>query len=326
MRSLRMRRMMRSRRGDLERGASARRVVVARTVTARTTVGVAFVSIAAACLWICAPAARAAGDGSDPRASAALSADDALRPRQWRLGDDVLVTELAPGVWRHTSWSTHDGTRVPANGLVLRDGDDIVLVDTAWGEEPTAVLLDWIEHALGKPVSRVVATHSHEDRVGAPSTLAARGIPLLVHPETAPLAAHRGVTTTQPLTGFAGTDAVTLGGIEIFHPGAAHAPDNVVVWIPRGRILFGGCAVKSADATELGFVGDADLGHWPDAIRAIRRRYPGASIVVPGHGEPGDAALIAHTLELLAARGPVAVSSSGMPAPATPSTTEGVAR
>ena len=68
------------------------------------------------------------------------------------------------------------------------------------------------------------------------------------------------------------------------------------------RVLFGGCAVKSADATDLGFVGDADLAHWPDAMRALQKRYASAAIVVPGHGDPGDGALLQHTLDLLAPR------------------------
>lgn len=239
-----------------------------------------------------------------PVAAPIADADRAASPpREWHPGDDVLVTELAPGVWRHVSWSTFAGKRVPSNGLVLRDGEEIVLIDTAWGEEPTALLLDWVRRELGEPVTRAIATHAHEDRVGAPRTLAARGIPLLVHPRTAALAERRGVTTTQPIEALATADATTIGGVEVFYPGPGHAPDNVVVWIPRTRLLFGGCAVKSADAAELGNVADADVARWPDAIRAVQRRYPDPAFVVPGHGDPGDTALLAHTLDLLAASG-----------------------
>lgn len=239
----------------------------------------------------CASTAPAASPAASPAA-----------PREWRVGDQVLVTALAPNVWRHTSWGTYDGKRVPANGLVVRDGGEIVLIDTAWGEEATALLLDLVRRELGAPVTMVVATHSHEDRVGAPQTLAGRGIPLLVHPKTAALAAKRGVTTTKALEGFASADTVTIGGVELFHPGGAHTSDNIVVWIPAARVLFGGCAVKSADATDLGFVGDADLAHWPGAMQALQTRYAGAAIVVPGHGDPGDRQLVQHTLDLLAAR------------------------
>lgn len=277
----------------------------ARRASARRRVAALLPAVATA-LVLGRDVAVATDDGAHvaPAAVPTADADRTASPsREWRLGDDVLVTELAPGVWRHVSWSTFDGKRVPSNGLVLRDGDEIVLIDTAWGEEPTAALLDWVERELGAPVTRALATHSHEDRVGAPRTLAARGIPLLVHPKTAALAARRGVATTRPIEALATADAATLGGVEVFYPGPGHAPDNVVVWIPRARLLFGGCAVKSADAAELGNVADADVARWPDAIRAVQRRYPAPAVVVPGHGDPGDAALLAHTLDLLAARG-----------------------
>ena len=186
-----------------------------------------------------------------------------------------------------------------SNGLVVQDGDELVLIDTAWGEAPTEALLDWAARELGRPVTRALATHSHEDRIGGPVSLARRGIPLLVHPATLRLATQRGVTTAQPIVGFADSDVVQVGGLEVFHPGAAHARDNVVVWIARERLLVGGCAVKTADAPTLGFVGDADLARWPASLRRVRERYPEARVVVPGHGEPSDLALLDHTLALL---------------------------
>jgi glyoxylase-like metal-dependent hydrolase (beta-lactamase superfamily II) len=222
--------------------------------------------------------------------------------REWRVDEDLVVSELRPGIWRHTSWSRlADGTRMSSNGLLVQDGDELVLVDTAWGEAPTEALLGWATRELGRPVTRALATHSHEDRIGGPVSLARRGIPLLVHPATLRLATGRGVDTAQPITAFADGDVVQVGGLEVFHPGAAHARDNVVVWIARERLLFGGCAVKSADATTLGFVGDADLARWPGSMRRVRDRYPEARMVVPGHGDPGDRALLDHTLALLAA-------------------------
>jgi metallo-beta-lactamase class B VIM len=270
-------------------------------------VAAAVLVLASALGAISASAVVAAAGGSVAFAGEAVAAEapstTPRAPREWRTGDLLLVTELAPGIWRHVSWREIDGQRVPSNGLVVRDGDEIVIVDTAWGEEPTVALLDWVQAEIGKPVARVIATHSHEDRVGAPRTLAERGIPLLVHPKTAEIVAQRGVTTTQPLPGFADADAVRVGGLEVFYPGAAHTRDNVVVWIPSARVLVGGCAVKSADARDLGYVAEADLASWPGAMRKVRERYGEAAIVVPGHGEPGDLALLDHTVELVASGG-----------------------
>ena len=36
--------------------------------------------------------------------------------------------------------------------------------------------------------------------------------------------------------------------MEVFYPGPGHAPDNVVVWVGRERLLFGGCLLKDEEA------------------------------------------------------------------------------
>ena len=51
---------------------------------------------------------------------------------------DLQIYDLAPGVWRHVSWHVLDsGVRYPSNGLLVLDGDGLLLIDTAWGEAPT---------------------------------------------------------------------------------------------------------------------------------------------------------------------------------------------
>jgi glyoxylase-like metal-dependent hydrolase (beta-lactamase superfamily II) len=222
--------------------------------------------------------------------------------RVWQVDPDLEVRELRPGVWLHRSWGRDPaGERTPSNGLVVREDGGLVIVDTPWGNEPTAALLDWIARELKEPVLRVVVTHAHEDRMGGARAVRERDIPLLAAPRTVELAAARS-TKDLPMA-LAGLDdgkAVPVGTLEVFNPGPAHAPDNVVVWLPAQRLLFGGCAVKSADATSLGFTGDASLARWPEAIRRVKQRYPEVALVVPGHGDPGGSALLDRTRLLLA--------------------------
>jgi hypothetical protein len=75
--------------------------------------------------------------------------------------------------------------------------------------------------------------------------------------------------------------------------------DNIVVWFPGPKILFGGCLVKSEAATDLGNTADADLASWPRAVKAVLDRYPTAALVVPGHGAVGTTAALTHTIDLL---------------------------
>lgn len=71
-----------------------------------------------------------------------------------------------------------------------------------------------------------------------------------------------------------------------------------MVWVPGARVLFGGCAIRSPTFPGRGNTADADQEHWPVAIAQVRDRYPDVGIVVPGHGPPGDSALLTHTIEL----------------------------
>lgn len=215
---------------------------------------------------------------------------------------EIKLRQLRPGVWIHTSYYTYPGgARLPANGLVVRDGDGLLLVDAAWGEGLTRALLDRIETELRLPVRRAVVTHSHYDRVAGVDVLEGRGVQVYAHSLTQRRTIGQGMPV--PDTTLAELDApgasVRLGSVEIFYPGPGHAPDNLMVWVPSERVLFGGCAVRAASSGSLGGVADADLDAWPEAIGRARSRYMEAEIIVPGHGDVGGPEVFDRTLSLL---------------------------
>ena len=103
-----------------------------------------------------------------------------------------------------------------------------------------------------------------------------------------------------------GLDTTLIFGgtsVQVLYPGGGHTRDNIVVWLPASRILFGGCLVKADSAESLGYIADADLASWPGAITMLLHRFPRARIVVPGHGAVGGRGLLKHTLALLRERG-----------------------
>ena len=81
--------------------------------------------------------------------------------------------------------------------------------------------------------------------------------------------------------------------------GPGHTIDNIVVWIPDAKVLFGGCLVRASANTRLGYTKEADLEAWPKTIETLLRDYAEAAVVVPGHGDPGGRELLHHTLDLL---------------------------
>jgi len=211
----------------------------------------------------------------------------------------VRMRPLADGVWLFVSNHEVEGFGdVPANGLVVAGADGVLLIDKPWTPEKTRTLLGRVERTLALPVTDVIFTHAHVDRTGGVTAL----------PQTArlhALAATAELSTREgrPFspTELTGDDALMVGEVqvEILYPGVGHAPDNVVVWLPGRRILFGGCFIKSADSAGLGNVADADLNGWGVGIQLVEERYRDAAIVVPGHGDVGGPELLSHTRRLV---------------------------
>lgn len=219
---------------------------------------------------------------------------------EFLLSEDLEVKQIAPGVWLHTTYRVlPEVGRFPSNGLLVETKEGPFLIDTAWGEAPTAQLLDWAKGQFHAEVSGVAVTHAHDDRLGGLPITDARKIPSYGGALTAQRAEASGVTAPKSL--FQTETRLTIGGvvIELYFPGAGHAPDNIVVYLPASKILFGGCMIRSAESKALGNLADADRASWPKAVQATVSRFPEVTMVVPGHGAVGGPELLAHTLSLL---------------------------
>jgi metallo-beta-lactamase class B len=97
---------------------------------------------------------------------------------------------------------------------------------------------------------------------------------------------------------------IVLGNttLRVYYPGEGHTRDNVVVWFPGKKILFGGCFIKSLDAKGLGNIADANLDQWPNSVRTLDSIFSDARLVIPGHQSSGGKELLRHTLDLLEKR------------------------
>jgi len=184
-----------------------------------------------------------------------------------RIGQTVWVCRLAPSLWLHTTTAIiaeGEGVYFPANGLILESK----------------------------------ATHFHRDRTGGIPALQAAGIPTVAHPLTCELARSHGTAVPTSAVNFIQDTARLSAACELFFPGAGHTRDNIVVWLPHQRVLFGGCFLKSVTSPDLGNLADAVVADWAGSAQRVRARYPAGKITVPGHGTiSGDP--VGHTLALL---------------------------
>jgi metallo-beta-lactamase class B len=93
--------------------------------------------------------------------------------------------------------------------------------------------------------------------------------------------------------------SIFFGGSEVhlYYPGAGHAIDNIVTYIPTAQTLFGGCLLKSLGSGK-GNLADADTEKWSATVKNVQDHFPNIKFVVPGHGKAGNTALLEFTIGL----------------------------
>lgn len=188
-------------------------------------------------------------------------------------------------------------------GLVVSTSEGVVLIDTAWDTagnyQKTEELLKMIKKHLKKKVDLALITHAHDDSIGGIEALLNQGIDVRSTLLTAKLAKEYGYPSPNPTLDANPVMKVGDTVVEAFYPGEGHSQDNITVWLPQSEILFGGCFIKSLDATDLGNLSDANVEQWGDSVKKVIKKYPQVKTVVPGHGNWGDRRLLFHTIDLI---------------------------
>ncbi|EPK9656309.1 NDM family subclass B1 metallo-beta-lactamase [Acinetobacter baumannii] len=235
-----------------------------------------------------------------------------IRPtigQQMETGDqrfgDLVFRQLAPNVWQHTSYLDMPGFgAVASNGLIVRDGGRVLVVDTAWTDDQTAQILNWIKQEINLPVALAVVTHAHQDKMGGMDALHAAGIATYANALSNQLAPQEGMVAAQHSLTFAANGwvepatAPNFGPLKVFYPGPGHTSDNITVGIDGTDIAFGGCLIKDSKAKSLGNLGDADTEHYAASARAFGAAFPKASMIVMSHSAPDSRAAITHTARM----------------------------
>ena len=215
----------------------------------------------------------------------------------------LSVQKLAEGIW---AVQPDKGANV---GWFLY-GDGVVAVDSG-GDTATAkeMLRQIAETTGGKPVRYLVLTHPHADHTTGTRAFVAAGAQVICHEHAAPsilgyitqpsndpadpLSGKRGIsptlmTVSERLILFDG-----LRRAEIQWLGPAHTTGDLVVLLPREKVLFAGDLALNGRLPDL-HLPDADAESWAKALP----RLAAAPVekMVPGHGTIGPTTGIADTL------------------------------
>lgn len=206
---------------------------------------------------------------------------------------DLKVEKIDEGVYVHTSFEEVKGWGVVAkHGLVVLENTDAYLIDTPFTAKDTEKLVNWFV-ARGYKIKGSISSHFHSDSTGGIEWLNSQSIPTFASELTNELLKKEG--KVQAKNSFGGVSYwLVKNKIEVFYAGPGHTSDNVVVWLPEKKILFGGCFVKPDG---LGNLGDANLEAWPKSAKILMSKYSNAKLVVSSHSEIGDASLLKRTWE-----------------------------
>lgn len=212
--------------------------------------------------------------------------------------------------------------------LVEMNNGQLVMIDTPNTPEATHDLLRWIDKKFGDRQVTAFNAHFHFDCLGGNQALAEKNIKIFGSELTAQLIKERGEAVRiqtigsligpenqryreayakipyiapTPLSGLDEGRSINFGNepVEIFYPGEAHAPDNLVFYFPQKKLLYGGCMIMNMEAQKTGNIVDANLKAWPESVQKVIDRYPAAETVIPGHGAWGGRELLLHTLSVL---------------------------
>lgn len=216
---------------------------------------------------------------------------------------DLQIRRIADHIYMYTEWADMEKWgRVGCNGLVVTNGRKGFLIDSPTTPEQTASLSQWLENTLRVKLKGFVPGHWHADCTGGLEWLNGQGVRTYAGERTNKILAEKGLPVAKQT--FADSLVIRLGKTRIacYYLGGGHATDNIVVWIPAEKVLFGGCMIKDTESAAIGNTSDAaPLSEWLNTVEKTENRFPQARIIVPGHGEQGGKELFRHTKEILKA-------------------------
>lgn len=208
------------------------------------------------------------------------------------------ITHLNGDFYVFTTYNLYKGSRIPANGLYLVTKNGVVLIDTPWDTTQFQPLLDSITMRHKSNVVLCIATHFHEDRTGGLEYYTQKGIQTYTTKQTDELSKQRGMKRAKFLLEKDSLFTVGQYSFQTYYPGAGHAPDNIVVWFEREKILYGGCLIKSTEDDNLGNLGDANVKVYALTIQNVLKKCRNPRYVIPGHNGWANVRSVEHTLKM----------------------------
>ena len=213
---------------------------------------------------------------------------------------DIQLIQIADSFFVHTTWfDSPDFGRYPSNGLIYIKNSRALMIDTPVNNELTAQLYRYLTDSMKICVQKIIVGHFHDDCLGGLSYLHEQGLESYGGELTKQKCIE--LNLPQPENTFSDELIMDFEGKRIIcrYFGGGHTIDNIVVYFPEDKILFGGCLIKSMGSKNLGNLQDAVVDEWDKTILKIKDEFKDIKLVIPGHGPYGGTELMDHTLKLV---------------------------
>ena len=217
-----------------------------------------------------------------------------------KINSDIELISLKDSIFIHKNWFEFGQSgRFSSNGLIFIKNGNAILVNTPCNNEQTAQLYSYLRDSMNVMIQKLIVCHFHIDCLGGIEFIQEQGIESIGLDLTKKICIEKDLaypsTTFQDKLEFAFEGEKLI--CQYFGPG--HTLDNIVVYFPNDKILYGGCLVKSLSANNLGNTDDAVVDKWGSTIEKLQKTYKNIEFVIPGHGEFGSTDLLKHTISLL---------------------------
>lgn len=216
------------------------------------------------------------------------------------IDNDIQLIHLQDSIYVHVTWHHLDSYgRFPSNGLIIIKNGQALMIDTPMDNDKTERLTKYLNNSMSVDLAKLIIGHFHADCLGGLGYLQSIGIESIANSMTIEKCKELGLPI--PSTSFTDSLAFDFNGeqIDCRFFGAGHSFDNITVWIPSKKILFGGCLIRSINSQGLGNLSDAVVADWDLTIKKLMDKYTDIKTVIPGHGNFGGTELLTHTIDLV---------------------------
>jgi metallo-beta-lactamase class B len=205
---------------------------------------------------------------------------------------------------------------VKENSVVYVGDSYVTVIGATWTPRTAGLLADEIAKITPKPIGEVIDTNHDLDRAGGNAyfkSIGARIVSITMTRDLLEQEGERSVELTRrafpdypkidivlPDKVFAGDFSLQEGNIRGLYLGPSHKPDDIFVYFPKEKVLYGGCVLKE----RLGNMEGADLVEYPKTLRKLKQLNLDITTIVAGHYSPVHGPeLIDQYLQLLAQNG-----------------------